>query len=512
MTENFKSPDALSGGRPVRTITAGVWLAAGLAGCALQPPTAPVTTPVPTAWQAPLPHNGSLADLSAWWQQQNDPLLTELIMAAETVSPTVATARSNIEQARVARIVSGAALLPRIDSNVNVTRGRSNPVNGAQLPIATTATAAVQASWEIDIFGLNGSQRDADQQRFEGSQADWHGARVSVAAETANQYYALRACEKLLAVARSDASSRAETSRLTDLSMKAGFTAPATAALARASAAEGRNNAAQQAALCEVDVKALVALTAYEEPALRQRLAASPPDAIQETAPPVISVPAQALAQRPDIFKAAREVDAAHADVGYARALRYPRLGLNGSLSSSKSWTNNGSQRFETWSVGPLQLTLPPLDGGASKANVNAAIARYDNAAAQYRGAVRQAVREVEEARVNLDSTADRTQSAAVAAEGYSASFTGTEARYKSGLANLVELEDARRTLLASQSNVVNLQRQRRSAWVSLYRALGGGWTVDSAAPETADAAPPPAFSPSPTADTTLLSTARPGS
>ena len=94
-----------------------------------------------------------------------------------------------------------------------------------------------------------------------------------------------------------------------------------------------------------------------------------------------------------------------------------------------------------------------------------------------------QAVREVEQALVNLQSTAERTPDIDVAAEGYSASFKGTEARYQSGLASLVELEDARRRLLAAQSAVVGLQRERRSAWVALYRALGGGWTTASLPP-----------------------------
>ena len=79
---------------------------------------------------------------------------------------------------------------------------------------------------------------------------------------------------------------------------------------------------------------------------------------------------------------------------------------------------------------------------------------------------------------MNLQSTADRNADTVIAAEGYSASFAGTEARYKAGLASLVELEESRRTLLSAQSTVINLDRERRSAWVSLYRALGGGWTT----------------------------------
>ncbi|MEO6017201.1 MAG: TolC family protein, partial [Polaromonas sp.] len=202
-----------------------------------------------------------------------------------------------------------------------------------------------------------------------------------------------------------------------------------------------------------------------------------------DTMAPVISVPAEVLNQRPDVFNALREVDAAHLEVGSARAERYPRLSLSGNVATSKTVTRGVSQRFDTWSIGPLQLTIPLFDGGASDTNVEAARARYENAVVQYRGSVRQAVREVEEALVNLQSTAERDQEAATAAVGYRASFTGTEARYQSGLASLVELEDARRTLLAAQSAVVTLQRDRRSAWVALYRALGGGWTPASPAP-----------------------------
>lgn len=454
-----------------------------LAGCAVQPPSAPVAVAIPPQWQAALPHQGSLTDLSQWWQQQNDPLLVELIMAAQAASPTIVSAHANIEQARASRAASGAALLPTLDATGSVSRSRSPPVSRAIQPIATTQQASLQASWEIDLFGGNAASRDADQQRLEGSQALWHAARVSVAAEVANQYYSLRACEKLLAVARADAASRLETARLAELSAKAGFQAPATAALARASAADGNGNAIAQRALCDLDTKALVALTAIAEADLRQKLAQAPADAEQDSMAPIVSMPAEVLAQRPDIFNAAREVDAAHYEVGSARAERYPRLTLSGSIATSKTKTGRFSQRFDTWSVGPLQLTIPLFDGGASEANVEAAKARYENAAAEYRGSVRQAVREVEEALVKLQSTAERNQDAAVAAEGYHTSFSATQARYKSGLASLVELEDARRTLLAAQSAVVNLQRERRSAWVALYRALGGGWTTASPPP-----------------------------
>ena len=90
---------------------------------------------------------------------------------------------------------------------------------------------------------------------------------------------------------------------------------------------------------------------------------------------------------------------------------------------------------------------------------------------------MRQAVREVEEALINLQSTAARNTDAQTAVDGYRASFSGTEALYKNGLASLVELEDSRRALLTAQTTLASLQQSRNTAWVSLYRAMGGGWT-----------------------------------
>ena len=93
-----------------------------------------------------------------------------------------------------------------------------------------------------------------------------------------------------------------------------------------------------------------------------------------------------------------------------------------------------------------------------------------------------QAVREAEEALVNLDATNTRTADADAAVKNYQASFDATQARYSSGLASLFELEDSRRTLFTAQTARVTLQRERTEAWVALYRSMGGGWNRQSAA------------------------------
>jgi len=468
-------------------------LGATLSACAVKTPAAQVDAQAPAQWQAPLPHNGSRADLANWWRNQTDQLLAELIESAQAVSPTVSSAASRIAQSRADRVAAGAALAPTLDGTGSISRANQQ----SAMPGGTTAQTALQASWEIDLFGANRAARDAAQARYDSAQAGWHDARVSVAAETANQYFSLRACTQLLDVARQDAASRADTARLTELSAGAGFESPANLTLARASAAEGSNRYLTQRATCDINVKALVALTAMPEPQLRQRLAGNDhagASTLHSGAPLIVpssgvtALPAQTLAQRPDVFTAEREVAAASAEVGGAEAQRYPRLTLSGAVGIANFRSGGENTRTDTWTIGPLAVSVPIFDAGRRRANVDAASARYDAAVVSYRSTVRQAVSEVEQALVNLDSTAQRAGAAATALQGYRASFNAVEQRYRSGMASLFELEDARRTRLNAEQTEINLDRERRAAWVALYRAAGGGWTAPAPAPAPAPA------------------------
>ena len=467
--------------RSYRTLTSAAAVMA-LSACSILMPPTQVSVEVAPQWEAPLPHQGTVSALSEWWQQQGDPVLAELVVAAQGTSPNVAAALARLEASRASQVSAQAALLPKVDASVNASRGVSQP----NVPVATVLSGGFQASWELDLVGANRAVNKAALAQLEGTQAQWHEARVAVAAEVANTYYGLSACQQLLNVARQDAASRAETARLAELSAKAGFTAPSMAALARASAADGNSRVTQQTAACDLNVKALVALTALPEQTLRKKLQPLSAQSLQAAPIAIASVPAQTLTQRPDVYAAEREVVVASAQVGSAKAQRYPRLTLDGNLGAL-SYTSRGTETsLQTWSFGPLALKLPVFDAGQRKANVLAAEAAYEQAVAAYRGKVRQAVREVEEALVNLQSTDARRLDAETATRGYAESMAATEARYQQGLASLMELEDARRTALASQSAQLNLQGERNRAWVSLYRALGGGWDPASAVPASA--------------------------
>ena len=460
-----------------RPLTVALMAAMALSGCAGFMPPAQVAVEVAPQWQAPLPHQGTVTALTDWWQQQGDPVLVDLIAAAQRASPSVSQAATRIVEARVEQTSVTSAFTPQLGAQYGASRGVAQP--GA--PVSTSQQIGLQASWEIDLIGKGRALNSASQAHLESSRAQWHDARVSVAAEVANLYYGLASCQQLLALTQRDAQSRSETARLTDLSARAGFVAPAMAAMARASAADGNSRATQQAARCDTQVKGLVALTAMNEPDLRQKVPLAPVKRAQAASISIAGIPAQTITQRPDVFTAERGVVIASVAVGVAKADRLPRLSLNGSIAGARINTGGTDTEGTTWSFGPLALSIPLFDSGLRVAKVEASKAAYDTAVIQYQATVRNAVREVEEALLTLRSTQDRNGDAEVAAQGYAESLAATQARFGQGLASLVELEDARRNALATESALLALQLERQQAWIALYRAVGGGFVPSQA-------------------------------
>jgi NodT family efflux transporter outer membrane factor (OMF) lipoprotein len=443
--------------------------------------------PVPAQWQAPLTQPDGLADLTRWWSQFNDPLLDQLVSDAQKVSPTVSSARLRIEQSRAARTAADASMLPKVDATTSVQRGAYDSTGTA----ATNASGSIVASWELDLFGANAAERDAARAQFEGAQAMWHDARISVAAEVATQYTALRACEAATVQRRIDADSRTETARLTGLTARAGFDSPSNESLARATAAQSRALLLQQRTQCDSIVKALVALTARPEPPLREALAASRGVIAEPRAIAVPAVPGALLQQRPDLANAERQVMAAAANITQTQADRLPRIRLSGSVGAIhnkgggfSNLSGFGVPSIEgngpTWSIGPLSVSMPLFDGGARAANVDAARAQLTDASAQYAATVRRAVQDVELALLTLQGTAEREADVSAAAASYADTLRATEARQRGGLGSLFELEEVRRYSVQAQLALVDLKRERVDGWISLYRALGGGWNAQA--------------------------------
>ena len=459
--------------RPVRltAITGAAAISLLLSACAVGPQYAPPPIIAPAAWQAPLPHDGDGQALQRWWSQWNDATLSRLIASAQQSSPGVAQAVARIDQARATQTIAGAAVAPAVSGSASANRGNAGDGLGA----VSRAIASAQAAWELDLFGSNRRAREAADARLGARNADWHQARVALAAEVASAYVNLRVGEALLTGYERDAASRAETSRLTALKTSAGFEAPANAALAKASASEAAARLLAQRAEVDLGVKALVALTALPEPELRALLAGGRATVPSAAAPQVASVPASVLSQRPDLAAAERELAALTAEIGAAEADRYPKLSLTGNIGYGVARVAGANVNGATWGFGP-SLSLPLFDAGRRTAAVSLAQARYEEALAGYRATAVRAVREVEEALTQLDAARHRAPELLAALGGYQSFEKAAQARLAAGAGSVLELEDARRAVLGAQVAVLALERERLNAAISLYRAVGGGW------------------------------------
>lgn len=449
-----------------------------LSACAAGPTYSEAVPAAPAAWQAVLPHGGSVATMRDWWQQFDDPAVAQLIALADADSPSLANAWADIEQARATLTTARAAGLPSVDGSASATRARQQTMSGS-VTTSTTRSAGLDAAWEIDLFAKVRRNAEAAEARAHARVADWHDARVSLAAEVADTYVQYRACELLVDAYERERTSTAETEKATAAAVRAGFNAPSDGDLARASLASATSTLLSQRAQCDLLVKSLVDLTGRDEPALRLLLSdAKANGGVGGSRLPtpagleVQSVPANVLRQRPDLASLERELAASSAEIGAAEADLYPSLSLSGSISITAS---PGSSALTTWSLGP-SLSIPLFDAGQRRAAVASARASYQAALANFRQGVRTAVKEVERSLVNLDSTARRAEEAERAAEGYRHYFRATETNWRAGGESLLTLEEARRSALSAEISLITLQRDRVEYWIALYKALGGGW------------------------------------
>ena len=463
----------------------GALLAAALlSACAMTPPVdpaGPAPAQVPTQWFAPMvPHSGSTVALAQWWGQFDDPLLVQWIALAQAQSPNLAAARAQVFAARAALETSDVLAGPQVAAVASASRGRSASAPDA---VGTALGLGAQASWAIDLWGGNRAGVEQARAQETAANAGWHAARVLVASELAQTYFAHRLCQVQLQVVERDRDSRAVTAEAAGHTERAGLTAPAVAAMARASLADSAARARQQADLCNRQVKALVALTALPEPTLRAELAKAPAlasSAAMEGLLAVKAVPMDAIRQRPDVAQAQANWIAAAQGVGVARAAMLPSLSFSGSWLRNRYSAAEDTTTFNTWSIGPLSMTIPVVGRGALQARTDAAEAQYQASGKAYAATLRQAVSEVEQALVTLDGLRQREADTAAALAGYTQSFTATEARYKVGFASLNELEDARRLQLNAESGAIALQQERINTWIGLYVALGGGFDPEN--------------------------------
>ncbi len=458
-------------------------------GCAQLPKVGqnyvPPVAQLPAQWHTPVSEEAqtSATEIKAdthpdqalrhWWQQLNDPLLVKLIDEAHMRSATLAQAALRISQAQANLAEYRYSGLT--DVTASASRSRNAFTFGGPASVRTQDQLQLSTAWEIDLFGRIYRATQSAEAKLVSTEQQWHDARISVAAEVANAYVTRRFCEQQLMLAQSLAQSQQHTAQAVTLAGQVGLQSPATVALNQVNVFDRQNQIVQQQAICDSAVHALVALSGMDTNTLIQQLKVNEGYLPAPRQFKVDSLPAAVLNQRPDVIAAERDVATASANIGVAEAVRYPRLSLNGNIGRSRFDSNGAVISTNTWSIGPsVQL---PIWTARAAADFESAKVAYESAVTTYHAKVRQAVREVEDALVQLNSIANRRQDTQTIAYRYESLYQAATTRQAVGLGEGMDVENARRLMLQAQATLVQMQRDHLIAWINLYRAVGGGWS-----------------------------------
>jgi NodT family efflux transporter outer membrane factor (OMF) lipoprotein len=493
---NFMPPLRLYGVPGVRLSTA-IALAFSLAACSTQPAYTKPELALPTAWanaaNAPAATTATGAALApavdeAWWKQLHDPAIDALTTAAYVDNPTLAQAAARVDEASATLGVNRAQRLPQVQLNGNAQRASSQntaSVNQSTTILSNSASIGPSLSWELDLWGRVRESANAARRRLDARDADAQGARLSIAAQIADNVLALRACNYALQVRDNDIASRDTELGITRRRVAVGNVAPVDEATAGSNLANARTNRISQQEQCTRTVDALVALSGLDAAGVREWVARPLPpgaasaiktadeDLLMPAPPPFQpALPARILLSHPDVMSAEREAAASWAEIGVARANRLPRVDLSAILTGQWLSALGQSTHFDTWSVG-ANLSAPLFDGGSGAANVRGAEARYRQAAATLRSTVRSTVQNIEDALAAQQSAEQRVITSQQATDAARFSLRANEARWQAGAISRFELEDTRRLFNNAQESAIAAARDRAQAWVDLIRASG---------------------------------------
>ncbi len=463
----------------MRRILSIVALGAALAGCALGPDYRRPDLPTPSAWRDAdtQADPASLADLS-WWQLFRDEELQGLVRIALEENKDLRIAVTRVDQARALAGITRSAEFPRVDAGASATTNRASDtvhprdMGGEQGLLATT----VDLGFEIDIWGRLRRASEAARAELLASEDAQHAVAMTLVGDVAAAYLQLRELDLELAITRRNVESRRQSVQIVRERFEAGLTS---ALDLRQAEAELASTAAQ--------IPDLERQVAQTENQLSLLLGRNPGGITRgrpltgQTFPPAVpaGLPSALLEHRPDIRQAEAALAAANARIGVAKAAFFPQISLTGFFgveSAALSDLFTGPSRI--WRFGP-SVTLPIFDAGLNQANLEFTEAQQREALHRYEQAIQQAFREVEDALVAHRKAREALAEQDAAVRASREALAIAEFRYTSGLTSYLNVLDAQRTLLAAEVAQSRTLGAQLLAVVQLYRALGGGWTLD---------------------------------
>ena len=456
-----------------------------LSACSLIPGYERPAMPVPPAWPNAIPTDSrtELKDGEANWAEVpwkkffTDATLQDLIQKALENNRDLRVAALNIEVARATYQITEADLLPSLDAGISGT--------GQRTPLALSQTVPKKAitshqynanvgvtAFELDLFG---HLRSLDQQALENYLATTEArdaTQLALIAEVANAYLTLLGDRNQLALAEKTLATRLKSIELIEQRLALGMSTELDRAQARTAVESARSSRAQYFRLVEQDASTLQLLigTPINKASLSGELVTLQ---LAEDMPAGLS--SDVLLRRPDIMQAEHALRAANANIGTARAAFFPRISLTGLAGfASPSLSGLFEADARTWSFAPA-ITLPIFDDGRNHANLSSAKANREITVARYEKAIQIAFREVADCLTARKILLSQIEAQEMLVTAANTSYQLSDARYRQGLDNYLTVLDAERSLYSAQHDLIQMQVQRLSNLVTLYKALGGG-------------------------------------
>lgn len=447
------------------------------AGCAVQPDYQRPALELPPAWQAAAPRP---QPAQPWWRVYDDPALERLIDEALANNADVLVAAARVDEARALLGETRSALKPEVGANASAGRTRSSAATGLLPPgVARERSdyrAALDVSYELDVFGRLRAATDAARAELAASEAVRDAVRLALTARVASSYYGLLALDAEVELTRRALALREESLQLQRRRREAGVISDYDLRQLEAETATVRAQLPPLERDREIEEAALAALVGrspravFEDAVTRSALSA---DAASAVAVPA-GLPSDLLLRRPDLVEAEQRLVAANARVAVARSAFFPSIRLTGLLGSESAELGDlFTGPAGIWSVA-ASLAQPIYAGGRLEAQRDAAAARERAALAQYGGAVRNAFREVRQALSAQSRARESFDAQATRVEALQDTLRLARLRYASGIASQLDVLDAERGLLAAQTARIEALRAQRAAVADLYRALGG--------------------------------------
>lgn len=418
-----------------------------------------------------------------WWSLFKTTELDGLEKQALAANQSLEAARDRLNQARAFARIQSSGLFPQANVGPSAQRqlvsGNRPTLGSTVLPVPDTEyTYAIpfNINYEVDLFGRVRRNLESANSQLQASAADLENVRLVMTSELAADYFSVRELDAEIGVVREALEYQQRDYDLVVRREQGGVASGLDVAEQATVLDQTRAQLdllRQQRALFEHAIAVLVG-----QPAPTFRLAEHPLD----TAPPAIptGVPSEILQRRPDVATAERQMAAANAQVGVAKAAFYPVISLfGGGGASSRDITDLISAPSAIWALGG-QAVQPLFNGGRNRANLAGARANYDQTVANYKQDVLLAFQQVEDSLSNLNTLNSAAQAQEKAVADAQKALTIANNRYVGGITTYLDVVTAEETLLSNQRLMTQIRGQQMVNSVFLAKALGGGWDANA--------------------------------